>query len=217
MTDGSAQRGRRSIWISRLATAALVAAAALGAAGCARNGAAGTASAAGSVDDRASSVASDDAYSLYDLTSTWKDSHGTTRSLASLGGRPVALAMIYTHCGASCPLTLMEMKRIEASTDSRVALVFVSLDPSRDTPTELAEYAREHGLSADRWTLLSGTDDTIRELAAALGVRYRQLSTDEIAHSNLVTLLDAHGKVAAQSAGPEGAERIIAAAHALTR
>jgi protein SCO1 len=158
-----------------------------------------------------------DSYSIYDLDATWRDARGAARPLASFRGRPVVLAMIYTHCAASCPLTLMEMKRIEAATDARVALVLVSLDPTRDTPAALAHYAADHGLASGRWALLSGTDDNVRDLAAALDVRYRHLSNDEIAHSNLVTLLDVRGDVVTQETGLRGADEIITAAHDLAR
>jgi protein SCO1/2 len=156
-------------------------------------------------------------YSVYDLGARWSDAHGAMRTLASLRGRPVALAMIYTHCTASCPLTLVEMKRIEAATDHRVGLVLVSLDPARDSSAQLDQYAQDRDLSPERWTLLRGSDDAVRDLAAALGVRYRRLSNDDIAHSNLVTLLDAGGSVVAQEAGLRGADDLIVTARSLLR
>lgn len=156
-----------------------------------------------------------ESFAVYDLGSTWRDQHGATRAIASLAGRPVVMAMIYTHCSATCPLIIGEMKRIEHATPPDVALVLVSLDPDRDTAGRLAEYASTEGLTAGRWTLLSGSDDDTRALAATLGVRYRRVSADELAHSNTLTLLDATGTIVHQEMGLGAAEPILRAIRAL--
>ncbi len=154
-------------------------------------------------------------WSIYDLGSAWRDQHGTTRRLSSLGGRAQVLAMVYTHCTSTCPLAIAEMKRIEAATDASVGLVLVTLDPDHDTPAVLAEYARMHGLDAARWTLLTGAPDDVRELAATLGVRYRRLSPSELAHSNTLTLIDAAGTVVHQQHGLGERDETIVAARGL--
>jgi protein SCO1/2 len=161
--------------------------------------------------------ARDDAprWSVYELGSSWRDQHGAERRLSSLAGRAQVLAMIYTHCTSTCPLAIAEMKRIEAATDTSVGLVLVTLDPEHDTPAVLAEYARARELDASRWTLLGGSSDAVRELAAALGVRYRRLSPAELAHSNTLTLLDASGSVIHQQQGLGERDETIAAARAL--
>ncbi|NUQ19895.1 MAG: SCO family protein, partial [Gemmatimonadaceae bacterium] len=165
----------------------------------------------------AEQVAAGDAeqrFSIYDLGSTWRDQRGVPRPIASLAGRPTVVAMIYTHCTATCPLIIGEMKRLEHATSPDVALVLVSLDPDRDTPGRLAEYASTEGLGADRWTLLSGTDDDTRSLAAALAIRYRRVSAAELAHSNTLTLLDATGAIVRQEMGLGASETILRAIHA---
>ena len=65
--------------------------------------------------DAARPTASDrDAFSVYDLEGSWRDQSGAARSLESLRGTPVLLAMIYTHCTATCPLAVSELKRVAA-------------------------------------------------------------------------------------------------------
>ena len=177
------------------------------AAGCARGGQPGTSASV--------ATAQGESFAVYDLGSTWRDQRGATRPIASLAGRPVVMAMIYTHCSATCPLIIGEMKRIEHATAPDVALVLVSLDPDRDSPGRLAEYAATEGLTPSRWTLLSGSDDDTRALAAALGVRYRRVSADELAHSNTLTLLDATGTIVHQEMGLGAAEPILRAIRAL--
>ena len=158
-----------------------------------------------------------DRYSVYDLDSRWRDQRGAARPLSSLRGRPQVVAMIYTHCSTTCPFTVAEMKRIERESPRDVGFVLVSLDPARDDPARLATFASERGLDASRWTLLDGSDDDVRELATVLGVRYRRLSPDELAHSNALTLLGPEGAVVYQHAGLDAAEDIMHALDALAR
>ncbi len=146
-------------------------------------------------------AAATQSFSVYDLGSTWRDQSGATRSLDSFRGRPQVVAMIYTRCTSTCPLAIVELKRLEAATDSSMGLLLVTLDPDADTPQVLAQYAREHGMTGPRWTLLSGSASDVRDLAATLGIRYRRLTPDDIAHSNLLTLLNAQGHVTRQHAG----------------
>jgi len=156
-----------------------------------------------------------DAFSVYDLGGKWRDQSGATRSLASWQGNPVLLAMIYTHCTATCPLAVSELKRI-ATLDPDVRFVLVSLDPARDDTNRLADYAAERGLDPKRWTLLTGSDADVRDLAATLGVRYRQVTPDDLSHTNLITLLDHEGRIARQSSGRMD-DAAIAELHAIAR
>jgi protein SCO1/2 len=132
--------------------------------------------------------------SVYQLESEWTDQHGRTRRLAELSGRPQAVAMVYTHCGSACPRIVGDLKQLEAEFPE-LGLVLVSIDPDRDTPGRLLEFAHGSGLG-ERWTLLNGADGALMELAAVLGVRYRRVSETEFVHSNLITVLDATGNIA---------------------
>ena len=156
-----------------------------------------------------------DSYSIYDLGSSWRDQAGSVRTLGALRGRPQLLALVYTRCASTCPLVVEDLKRIAAVTDPRLGFVLVSLDPVRDDPLALAEFARRHGLGPDRWTLLTGADGDVRALAASLGVRYRRVSPQEIAHSNTLTLLDSAGRVIHQQQGLGDLDETVIAARAL--
>jgi protein SCO1/2 len=158
-----------------------------------------------------------DRYSVYDLDRDWRNQRGETVRLASLRGRPQVIAMIYTHCTTTCPFTVAEMKRIERESPVNAGFVLVSLDPARDDPARLAMFASERGLDAKRWTLLDGNDDAVRELANVLGVQYRRLSPEELAHSNALTLVDTDGVVADQHAGLDASPEMMTALAALQR
>jgi protein SCO1/2 len=68
---------------------------------------------------------------------------GTRFQLSNLAGQVVLLFFGYTSCPDKCPLTLAEMKQVYHDLGNRageVAVVFVSLDPRRDTRDRLSEY-----------------------------------------------------------------------------
>ena len=169
---------------------------------------------------RASAVdAAEERYSVYGLDSRWRDQAGDTLRLPALAGRVRVVAFVYTSCHTTCPLILRDLKAIEAALpESRrddVGFVLVSIDPERDTPGRLAEWGADAALDPSRWTLLSGADDAVRELAVTLGVSYQALPDGEVAHTNAITVLDAEGIVAYRRPGLD--EPIATTAAAVSR
>lgn len=154
-------------------------------------------------------VASD--FSVYDLDSSWTDQAGRVRPLRSLAGRPRVVALVYTHCAHTCPAIVAEFKRMEAALPAgpgAPGFVLVSIDPARDTPARLAEFASSARLDPARWTLLRGDDESVRELAALLRVRYRPEPGGEYSHANAYLVLDAEGRIVQRQDGlghPDGA------------
>jgi protein SCO1 len=71
------------------------------------------------------------------------DPDGRSRSLADFRGKVVILVFGFTQCPDVCPTTLTDfasaLKRL-GSDASRVQLLFVTLDPARDTPELLRQY-----------------------------------------------------------------------------
>jgi protein SCO1/2 len=140
-------------------------------------------------------------YSLFNLGTSWWDQNGETRELSSLGGRVQVLTMVYTHCGHACPSLISDLKRLESALGpeyaDRVGFVLASLDGERDTPERLHRFATDVVLDGSRWTLLGGEEDSVRELAAVLGIRYRRESETEYSHTNRVFVLDQRGEIVA--------------------
>ena len=146
--------------------------------------------------------------SLHDLAGRWRDQDGGERTLASTAAPVRVVAMVYASCAHTCPLLVGDMKRLEASLDAArradVRFVIVSLDPERDTPARLREMAEGARLDTTRWTLLTGAEDDVLELAAALDVRYQRQASGEIAHANVLTVLDADGAIVHREPGVGG-------------
>ncbi len=145
--------------------------------------------------------------SLYQLDATFTDDSGKTFSLGSLRGRPVVLDMFFASCGYACPLTVTDMLaiqgRLPAELRGQAVFVLVSFDVARDTPAELAKYRVSRGLDR-QWILLHGDDSAVRELAALVGVKFKQEADGAFSHSNIVTILNRAGEVVHQRLGLKG-------------
>ena len=71
------------------------------------------------------------------------DHNGKPRTLADFRGKVVTVFFGFTHCPDACPTTLAEMAQVvrELGPDGdRVQVLFVTVDPERDTPQVLGQY-----------------------------------------------------------------------------
>ncbi|HEY1173387.1 MAG TPA: SCO family protein [Verrucomicrobiae bacterium] len=143
--------------------------------------------------------------SLYQLDSLWSSDAGKQISLRVLRGRPQVVAMFFTRCEYACPLIVNDLKKIEAALPEKVRqqtdFLLVSFDSTNDHAEALRAYRLRQKLPMQRWTLVSGKADDVRELAALLGVNYRLDARGQFAHSNLITLLNVEGEITAQQQG----------------
>jgi protein SCO1/2 len=142
--------------------------------------------------------------SLYQLDTTFTDDSGQTVPFSSLRGRPVVLDLFYASCGYACPLTVTDLlalqARLPAELRRETVFVLVSFDSAHDTAAVLARYRTQRGLDG-RWILLRGDDDTVRELAALVGVKYKRETDGAFSHSNLFTVLNREGEIIHQRIG----------------
>ncbi len=143
--------------------------------------------------------------SLYQLDSTWTNDIGAPVKLACLRGRPQVVVMFFANCAYACPLLVYQMKQIEAALPEvlrdKVGFTLVSFDSERDTAAALHSYRLQQTLAAERWTLLRGGADDVRELAALLNVRFKKDAQGQFMHSNVITLLNAEGEMVCQQLG----------------
>jgi len=143
--------------------------------------------------------------SIYQVDSLWTNDQGRQIRLGELGGKPQVIVMFFASCQFACPMIVNDMKRIEAALTpelrARIGFTLVSFDTLRDTPAALAEYRRFRNLALDRWVLVQGQPDDVLELAALLGIKFKQDAKGQFAHSNLITILNAHGEIVHQLIG----------------
>jgi protein SCO1/2 len=143
--------------------------------------------------------------SLYQTESKWTTDAGKQIKLADLKGRPQVVVMFFASCQYACPILVHDLQKIETAltpeSRARVGFTLVTIDPRRDTPEVLANFRATRVLPAATWTLLHGESDDILELAALLGVKYKEEATGQFAHSNIITVLNGEGEIVHQLVG----------------
>ena len=112
-------------------------------------------------------------------------------------GKPTAYFFGFTHCPEVCPTTLFQMtqhlKELGPDAD-RLNVVFVTVDPERDTPELLKTYMESFD---PRIVALTGTPEELAAAAKAFRVSYRKVPTEggdyTMDHTASVIVTDAEG------------------------
>jgi protein SCO1/2 len=125
------------------------------------------------------------------------DHLGRPFSAHDLQGKPSLVFFGFTHCPDVCPTTLVKLaqiKKVGAVPGLRV--LFVSVDPARDTPTALGLYV--HAFDPD-FIGLTGDTQAIDKIAAQFGVAVNKVDLPggdyTMDHSAVVFLLNDHAQV----------------------
>jgi len=102
------------------------------------------------------------------------DATGKPRTLADFRGKAVVMFFGYTQCPDVCPTTLAAlaeaMKQLGADAD-RVQVLFVTIDPARDTPALLAQYVPAFDA---RFLGLFGDDEATQKVAREFKIIYQK-------------------------------------------
>ena len=140
--------------------------------------------------------------SLYQLNGSWDDQDGDTITLSKLTGKIPVLAMVFTRCTFSCPRTIDDLKAIErrlpADKKKMVVFVLVTFDSDRDHTKQLKAFVKKMKLG-NNWMILHGDEDNVRELSMLLDVKYKKQPNGDFTHSTVISLLNTHGAIAAQT------------------
>jgi len=131
---------------------------------------------------------------------TLVDETGATVTDRSYKGFYRLIYFGYTFCPDACPTELQVMSQaIETmgADGAKVQPIFITIDPARDTPKQLADYVK---LFDKRLVGLSGTPEQIAQVAKAYKVYYAkaEASADKanyaMDHSSYVYLMDPDGR-----------------------
>ncbi len=148
--------------------------------------------------------------SIADATLT--DQNGKSLSLSSFSGKIVMLVPFLTLCQEVCPLTTGILLQIQSilekdSLASRVEIVEISLDPSRDVPSRLKAYSKLVGAN---WELVTESESNLALIAKYFGFYYKIVPeanppgidwltgkplTYDVEHSDAYVLIDGQGNM----------------------
>lgn len=126
---------------------------------------------------------------------TLVDQRGVRRTLDDFRGRPVLLYFGYTFCPDVCPSDLATLKQVMSLHGGQVQVLFVTLDPERDTPAQLAAYLPHFDA---RIVGLTGTPAEVRAVANRYKAYYAKVPLRAggylVEHSAAIYLLDRDGR-----------------------
>jgi protein SCO1 len=134
---------------------------------------------------------------LYRSPGHWQDDRAQGYRLESLRGAPTVLTMAYGACRRICSTSLRMLEQLQVTADQRqVALNFVVLgiDPAQDRPADWADYRTVRKLNRPNWQFLTGDEESVRQMAGQLGVRYWRYG-EHTMHDFKIVLLSADGRV----------------------
>jgi protein SCO1/2 len=160
---------------------------------------------------------------LPEVTLTNQD--GQAYDLSQTHGKVVVLSLIYTHCPDICPLTTAKMKQIQdrvrgAGLATQVQLVTFTVDPTRDRPAVLKQFAGLFHADPSNWVFLTGTPAQIDVLIKGLSLYVERVYYVDntpvpetaltgpppdgphlVNHTDRIFLVDRQGNVRALTAG----------------
>jgi protein SCO1 len=145
---------------------------------------------------------------LPDLDFTLTGDDGRPVNGESFRGRTSLVYFGYTHCPDVCPETMARLMQVldKLGPDARnVRILFITVDPARDTPKALHDYVG--AFDAQHAEGLTGTDWQIESLAKRYRVAYQMEKRDpdgnyDVTHSSAVYVFD-----------PQGHARLLATEH----
>jgi protein SCO1 len=114
---------------------------------------------------------------------------------AVLAGKIWVADFIYTTCPGPCPRMTSQMHEVQDAIVKMpdVKLVSFTVDPARDTPMVLADYAKVHGASSEHWYFLTGPETTLQKLDRDV---FRLGNLDaSMQHSTRFVLIDRQSRI----------------------
>ena len=133
---------------------------------------------------------------------------GKPMNLAENKGYVTVYDFIFTNCAGTCPVMSATMRNLtkKIDKDAPVRFVSISVDPARDTPQQLRDYAM-HVRNDDRWIFLTGQPGQIARLSVdgfklAIGGT-PQTAAEPLLHSSKFAIADKEGIIRAYEGGTD--------------
>jgi len=149
-----------------------------------------------------------------------QDPDGRTRTLADFRGKYVLLFFGYTHCPDVCPTELTrdaELKKKLGADGDRVQVIFVTVDPERDT----AELMRSYTAAFDpKFLGLRGDEAATKRAASEFKVFYEKVPSGAsytVNHTAMTYVFDAKGRLRLGLQYTQSADQIAADLRALMK
>jgi protein SCO1 len=130
------------------------------------------------------------------------DQDGKEVRWRDLRGHVALVSFVFTTCNGTCPATThrmcqvqQELKKRGLLDGGRVHLVSISLDPARDTPRVLKDYAALYDADLATWSFLTGPPADVERTIASWGMWVKPAANGQLNHPSRIFLVDRHGRV----------------------
>ena len=139
------------------------------------------------------------------------DQHGNAFTRDSFKGEWNLVFFGFTHCPDVCPVTLQVLadarRQMQAAGRAKLPrIIFISVDPERDTPALVGQYVAHFG---DGMLGVSGDLVELRKLTSGLGIYFEKSTVDgdsySVDHSAAVLVIDPDGRFHALFGAPHSA------------
>lgn len=153
-----------------------------------------------------------DPINILDHGQTWTNQEGEIVSLADLKGKSALVGFVYTQCTFACSVLTLRMKEVEnwLPAEKRNAMQFLSfsIDPERDTPERLKDYASRFDISFPPWHFFVAPDSVVKDLTKDFSFYYKK-EGDVFVHSEMIGVLDRNGVLRHQFWGSHTPNQIV--------
>lgn len=133
-----------------------------------------------------------------DVPAGWLDEfalqerNGKQFNSQDMAGKVWAASFFFADCPGECHQQNLAISQVARDfADQDVTFVSITVNPERDTPERLREYARTYTKSADKWLFLTGELDYIRRV----GAEYFGVAVDKSTHGSRLILVDKWGNL----------------------
>ena len=147
--------------------------------------------------------------------------NGQPLDLAAWHGHWNVVYFGYTACPDVCPTTLAVFKQAWKDLGvlkEKVRFDFISVDPQRDKPEQLAKYV---AFFSPDFVAATGSDEELTKLTRGLGLLYTRTTDSngsvQVDHSGSAVIIDPEGRLAGMFRPPFSAAQIVADLTALSR
>jgi cytochrome oxidase Cu insertion factor (SCO1/SenC/PrrC family) len=100
----------------------------------------------------------------FSLTAVAAEGPPSRLTAESLRGAPWVADFIFASCAGPCPMLSARMAELQKSLPAAVGLVSFTVDPERDGPKTLQDYARSFGADPGRWRFATGAKAEVQRL-----------------------------------------------------
>lgn len=122
---------------------------------------------------------------------------GREFTFASQRGHATLVGFIYTRCRDACPIITEKVGQLDrALGPGPYHFVLVTIDPTHDTPSVLAAYARKHAVRSPRIEFLTGDAHTVERFVRSAGVAVVDNGRGELIHNARLLVISPDGRLA---------------------